>query len=250
MPQQPVNRTSAPVRPRISLDGLWDFAFEGPTAKLSGEGHRIRSPGIWQTQFPRLRNAQGTGRYRRTVEVPADWAGKRVVLVMEGVFHESVVLVDEAPVRHSRRWLDDDRGRPYGRARRQGILRPRRRSAHARRSPRRPVQPVACRKAGLVRRAGRIWKPAWIEARDPINLSELSIQTSYDLAQERSSPKAGCRAKSRRRSASFCRATGRFGRMGTSNSTPPRSNLSSPLRIPTPGPQYAQPLRCRRRTHP
>ena len=46
-------------RPTLTLDGLWDFEFEGPTARLDGEGHTIRTPGIWQTQFPTLRNAQG-----------------------------------------------------------------------------------------------------------------------------------------------------------------------------------------------
>ena len=85
-------------RARLSLDGDWDFSFKGPTAGLSGEGHRVRSPGIWQTQFPALRNMQGTGRYRRRVEIPHDWKGRSVVLVMEGVFHESVILVDDVPV--------------------------------------------------------------------------------------------------------------------------------------------------------
>ena len=65
-------------RPTLTLDGLWDFEFEGPTARLDGEGHTIRTPGIWQTQFPALRNAQGTGRYRRSVQIPADWADKSI----------------------------------------------------------------------------------------------------------------------------------------------------------------------------
>ena len=92
-------RADAPGRrATLTLDGLWDFEFEGPTARLGGEGHTIRSPGIWQAQFPALRNAQGTGRYRRGVQVPPGWAGKRVVLVLEGVFHESVILVDEVAV--------------------------------------------------------------------------------------------------------------------------------------------------------
>jgi hypothetical protein len=182
MPQQPVNRTSAPVRPRISLDGLWDFAFEGPTAKLSGEGHRIRSPGIWQTQFPRLRNAQGTGRYRRTVEVPADWAGKRVVLVMEGVFHESVVLVDEAPVAiHGDGWTTievDLTDVLDGKA--SFVLGVEARTPDDRHGGR--FSQSLAGKQDWYGVQGGIWKPAWIEARDPINLSELSIQTSYDLA--------------------------------------------------------------------
>src|SRR5580658_4283179 len=77
-------------RATLTLDGLWDFEFEGPTARLGGGGHTIRSPGIWQVQFPALRDAQGTGRYRRGVQIAPDWAGKRVFLVIEGVFHESV----------------------------------------------------------------------------------------------------------------------------------------------------------------
>jgi hypothetical protein len=80
-------------RPTLTLDGLWDFEFEGPAARLDGEGHTIRTPGIWQTQFPALRNAQGIGRYRRGVQIPADWEDKSIHLIMEGVFHESVILV-------------------------------------------------------------------------------------------------------------------------------------------------------------
>jgi hypothetical protein len=42
-----------------------------------------------------LRNAQGMGRYRRSVQIPAEWADKSIVLILEGVFHESVILVDD-----------------------------------------------------------------------------------------------------------------------------------------------------------
>ena len=62
-------------RATLSLDGFWDFAFEGPTARLTGEGHAVRSPGIWQTQFPSFRNAPGTGRYRRLIAIPARLGG-------------------------------------------------------------------------------------------------------------------------------------------------------------------------------
>src|SRR6516165_2524282 len=97
---EPTTRPAA-----LSLDGFWDFAFEGPTARLTGAGHEIRSPGIWQTQFPSLRNASGIGRYRRRVEIPHEWAGRNIVLVMEGVFHETTILVDGTPVAsHSDGW--------------------------------------------------------------------------------------------------------------------------------------------------
>ena len=83
------------LRPALSLDGLWDFEFEGAAAQLA-EGQTIRSPGIWQAQFPELRNAPGTGRYRRWVQIPPGWAGRAIVVVLEGVFHETLVRVDEA----------------------------------------------------------------------------------------------------------------------------------------------------------
>jgi Glycosyl hydrolases family 2, sugar binding domain len=38
------------------------------------------------------------GRYRRGVHIPADWADKSVHLIMEGVFHESAILVDGVAV--------------------------------------------------------------------------------------------------------------------------------------------------------
>jgi len=111
----PSDNSRASLRPSLSLDGFWDFSFDGPVVRLSGEGHRVRSPGIWQSQFAELRNAQGTGRYRRTIEIPPDWTGRNVVLVMEGVFHQSVILVDDVPVAvHGDRWtpIEVDLTRP------------------------------------------------------------------------------------------------------------------------------------------
>ena len=61
------------LRPSLSLDGVWEFSFDGPTASLPEGAHSIRSPGIWQTQFPQLRNTPGTGRYRRALTIPEAW---------------------------------------------------------------------------------------------------------------------------------------------------------------------------------
>ena len=166
----------------LTLDGLWDFSFDGPTARLAGDGRAIRSPGIWQAQFPALRNAQGTGRYRRRIEIPRDWAGQRLVLVLEGVFHESVILVDDTPVAvHGDGWTpievdlsdavdgkawfvlgvdactpDDRDGGRFSRS--------------------------LAGKQDWYGVQGGIWKPARLEARDPVHLSEVEVQCSYDLA--------------------------------------------------------------------
>ncbi len=64
-------------RATLTLDGVWDFEFEGPTARLGGEGHTIRSPGIWQAQFPALRNAQRDGAISARRSNPAGLEGEK-----------------------------------------------------------------------------------------------------------------------------------------------------------------------------
>ena len=92
------NPGRADLRLKLSLDGVWDFSFEGPGAGLSGSDHRIWTPGNWQAQFAALRNVQGVGRYRRRIDIPSDWTSRSLVLVMEGVFYEFVVMIDRVPI--------------------------------------------------------------------------------------------------------------------------------------------------------
>jgi hypothetical protein len=168
-------------RPTLTLDGLWGFEFEGPTARLEGEGHTIRTPGIWQTQFPVLRNAQGTGRYRRGVQIPPEWAGKSIILTIEGVFHESVILVDDVAVSvHGDGWtpIEVDLTAALG-GKTSFVL-----GVEARvpddRSGGRFSQSLAGKQDWYGVQGG-IWKPARLEARDPLHLSELAVQCAYDL---------------------------------------------------------------------
>jgi glycosyl hydrolase family 2 len=168
-------------RPTLSLDGLWDFAFEGRAARLDGEGHTIRTPGIWQTQFPALRNAQGIGRYRRGVQIPADWADKSVHLILEGVFHESVILVDDAVVAvHSDGWtpIEVDLTDALG-GRTSFVL-----GVDARvpddRNGGRFSQSLAGKQDWYGVQGG-IWKSAWLEARDPIHIAKSCVRTLFDL---------------------------------------------------------------------
>jgi hypothetical protein len=168
-------------RATLSLDGLWDFDFEGPTARLGGEGHTIRSPGIWQTQFPALRNAQGTGRYRRSVQIPADWAGKSIHLIMEGVFHESVILVDEAAVAvHGDGWttIEVDLTEALG-GKTSFVLGVDARVPDDRNGGRFSQSLVA--KQDWYGVQGGIWKPARLEARDPTHIAKASVRTSLDV---------------------------------------------------------------------
>jgi Glycosyl hydrolases family 2/Glycosyl hydrolases family 2, sugar binding domain len=168
-------------RPMLTLDGLWDFEFEGPTARLDGEGHTIRTPGIWQTQFPALRNAQGMGRYRRGVQIPADWADKSIHLILEGIFHESVILVDEEAIAvHGDGWTPIEIDLTDALAGKTSFVL----GVDARvpddRTGGRFSQSLAAKQDWYGVQGG-IWKSARLEARRPIHIAKAAVQTSFDL---------------------------------------------------------------------
>jgi hypothetical protein len=168
-------------RPVLTLDGLWDFEFEGPIARLDGEGHTIRTPGIWQAQFPALRNAHGMGRYRRGVQIPADWADKSIHLIMEGVFHESVILVDEVAVAvHGDSWtpIEIDLTRALG-GKTSFVLGVDARVPDDRNGGRFSHSLAA--KQDWYGVQGGIWKSARLEAREPIHIAKTAVQTSFNL---------------------------------------------------------------------
>ncbi len=168
-------------RPTLTLDGLWDFAFEGPVARLDGEGHTIRGPGIWQTQFPALRNAQGTGRYRRSVQIPADWADKSIHLIMEGVFHELTIRIDDAAVAvHGDGWTPVEVDlTDVLRGKNSFMLGVEARVPDDRNGGRFSRSLAA--KQDWYGVQGGIWKSARLEARDPVHIAKADVQTSFDL---------------------------------------------------------------------
>ncbi|MGA2258761.1 MAG: sugar-binding domain-containing protein, partial [Thermoguttaceae bacterium] len=107
-------------RMRIDLDGSWKFATDpenvgevrewfapgkrlprmprpGYAASAKGE---IRVPGIWDQQgygTPTDKvhhNFVGKGWYKREVTIPADWAGRRRLLIITGVHRYAKVWID------------------------------------------------------------------------------------------------------------------------------------------------------------
>ena len=171
----------AGCRQTLTLDGLWDFEFEGPTARLEGEGHAIRTPRIWQTQFPALRNAQGTGRYRRIVQVPADWADKSIHLIMEGIFHESVILVDDVAVAvHGDGWTPIEIDLTQVLAGKTSFVL----AVDARvpddRNGGRFSHSLAAKQDWYGVQGG-IWKSARLEARHTTHIAKAQVRTSFDL---------------------------------------------------------------------
>ena len=175
-----------PLRASLSLDGLWDFSFDGRTASLA-HGAQIRTPGVWQTQFPQLRNAPGVGRYRRRIALPDDWRGRAVHLVMQGVFHEATVLVDDGPVAfHPDGWttLDVDLtaaldGRQEFTLGIDAVLPDERGLGAA------SLGESFVAKQDWYGLQGGIWKPAWLEARAPLHIAELAVQTAGSAVRVR-----------------------------------------------------------------
>jgi hypothetical protein len=92
----------------LSLNGEWDFARD-PAGTASPErmaraeperwSERIVVPFAWETEASAV-NAQWLehGWYRRTLPVPADWAGQRVVLHFGAVHHHAQVWVNGTQV--------------------------------------------------------------------------------------------------------------------------------------------------------
>ncbi|MBM4038757.1 MAG: hypothetical protein FJ290_09600 [Planctomycetes bacterium] len=95
-------------RPTISLDGAWQFRVDPNDA---GEKEQwfdakapfkdtIQVPGAWDAQgfgaeTPKLRhNFVGKGWYRRQVNIPAEWKGKRLFLTIGGIHRYAKVWVN------------------------------------------------------------------------------------------------------------------------------------------------------------
>ena len=103
-PQGPL-ATLSPVRDRIVLNGLWKcLPAVGPAAEApAGDWGAIWVPGSWIGGFARkgtgpewstLGNDLHQAWYQRQIDVPASWAGRRVVLDFRRVSTEAVVTVN------------------------------------------------------------------------------------------------------------------------------------------------------------
>ena len=111
----------AEPRQTMSLDGVWNFATDPdnrgeaekwyqPGAKLPdmplpgyapAANGKIRVPGIWDnqgygTETDKVHHSfVGKGWYKRQVEIPQAWAGRRVFLVITGVSRYAKVWIDD-----------------------------------------------------------------------------------------------------------------------------------------------------------
>lgn len=90
----------------LSLNGTWDFARDPAGAAEAGPqaadgphwSEQITVPFAWETEASGVEaHWLACGWYRRTLTVPRDWAGQRVVLHFGAVHHEAEVWVNGVP---------------------------------------------------------------------------------------------------------------------------------------------------------
>ena len=78
------------LRERLSMDGPWDFRFEG-----RGEWRKAMVPNPWQAEFPDLRRACGVAVYAREFEVPEHWHNGDIVIYFGAVSYFAEVSINE-----------------------------------------------------------------------------------------------------------------------------------------------------------
>lgn len=180
--------SDASARQQLSLDGVWQFTHAAQGDAAFGPARQITVPGIWQAQFADLRNSTGVGRYARQVDVPADWAGRRLVLVLLGVFHLARVRIDGRQVaEHRNAWtrlevditealagkssfaLEVEAGVPNDRHYQDGEW----------------LGQLLHGKQDWYGLQGGIWKSVRLEARAPQHVATLGVRAETDLASHR-----------------------------------------------------------------
>jgi hypothetical protein len=90
----------SPQRPTIDLDGTWEFVPDPAAARDIDSlpaGTPIEVPGSWEAQLPG-RYGIGTGWYRRTMSLPREWAGRRIVVRFDAVMYACQVWLNGVAV--------------------------------------------------------------------------------------------------------------------------------------------------------
>ena len=98
------------VRRRTELDGPWEFAFEADSAPDGSWRHlttwrTATVPQPWQAEFDDLRNASGTGWYRRTFTGPTEEQGALILHFGAVDYHATVWVNDHLVGEHQGGYL-------------------------------------------------------------------------------------------------------------------------------------------------
>ena len=82
-----------PLRPSLSLDGMWQFRHE------SDESWReARVPAHWQTCFEDLAVSFGTATYRREFTIPPEWSGREIAVRFGAVSEIAVIYLNGSEI--------------------------------------------------------------------------------------------------------------------------------------------------------
>lgn len=167
----------------LSLNGDWDFSFTE-----DAWDRRITVPFAWETAASGIEEHwQPTGWYRRSITVPAEWTGQRIVLHIGAAHHDATVWVDGTEVvRHQGGYTPFDADitdalktenqdhfivvRVVAPADKREIAHGKQRSV-----PRTDYDGVCFTPSS------GIWQSVWLEARPSTHLTELRLRPSESL---------------------------------------------------------------------
>lgn len=171
------------MREQRHLNGPWQFQID-PAGTLRLEDitqwRTIQVPGPWQAQFDDLRLVAGVGWYRRTISIPAQWAGRTIVLHVGASDYFSEIWIDgQAIGQHEGGYLPfevdltpavrpgsthtlvirvcDPAPGPYD------IF------------PQFPFAEIPHGKQSWYGPVGGLWQPVWLEARAPQHIEALRV---------------------------------------------------------------------------
>lgn len=178
------------LRTSLSLDGVWEFHFDAANTLTIDQITSWRTaqvPMPWQAQFADLHEATGVGWYRKTVRVPAAWAGRAVYLHCNAVDYYAEVWVNGHLVgSHEGGYLpfefDVSSWLRYGEIN-QIVVRAVDPGADDVRFPDFPMREIPHGKQSWYGPLGGIWQSVWMEARSPIHLLPIRITPQPRQAQ-------------------------------------------------------------------
>ncbi|NMN69019.1 sugar-binding domain-containing protein [Rhizobium sp. 57MFTsu3.2] len=173
-PVTPALPLSRDARQRMTLDGLWQFKFEG-----DADCRSISVPSVWQSEFADLRDAFGTASYRRRFFLPQEWAERDISLHFGAVNYFAEVLVNGQPIgNHEGGYL------PFSLMIPNSILKAENEievsvtlpSADATRYPQFPFAEIPHGKQSWYGPLGGIWQSVTLEARDTSHIKHAEVR--------------------------------------------------------------------------